>query len=103
MGNLTRGFGVSKKKKRSSSYWVACYSKDDEDVPFSVTKKVIDYVPGQDVIKLLLLCCREFLLTTPEAWEVIVHQGPNETPDSGDQVVARLCREPFDQSEPLHI
>lgn len=100
---MTKGFGTTKQKKRSSSYWVACYSKEDEDVPLSVTKKVIDYVPGQDVIKLLLLCCGELLLATPEAWEVIVHQGPHEVPDSGEQVITRLCREPFDQSKPLYI
>lgn len=101
MGNLKKGFSAGKEKKRSSSYWVACYSKEDEDVPIFVIKKVIEYVPGQDVERLMLQRCRTLLLETPEAWEVIVHQGANEVPDSGDQVVARLSREPFDQCKPL--
>jgi hypothetical protein len=28
-------------------------------------------------------------------WEILVHQGPSEGPDSGDQIVIRLSREPF--------
>lgn len=99
MGNLKKGFGSPKKKQRTSSYWIACYSKEDEDVPLFTIKKIIDYAPGQDVERLMLLRCRSLLLETPEAWEVLVHQGPEEIPQSGDQIVARLSREPFDQCE----
>lgn len=99
MGNLKKGFSFRKEKKRFSSYWIACYSKEDEDVPMFVIKKVIEYVPGQDVVRLLLLRCRSILRDTPGAWEVLVHQGPNEVPDSGDQIVARVSKEPFDQCE----
>lgn len=102
MGNLKKGFGSGKEKKRSSSYWVACYSKEDEDVPMLTIKKVIDYAPGQDVVRLMLIWCRQLLLETPDAWEVLVHQGLKEVPTSGEQVVARLSREPFDQCEVLN-
>ena len=101
MGNLKKGFGAPKQKQRASSYWIACYSKEDEDVPLFTIRRVIDYVPGQDVVRMLLVRCRELLLETPDAWEVLVHQGPTDVPDSGEQIIARLSREPFDLCEEM--
>lgn len=103
MGNLNKGFGSPKQKQRTASYWIACYSKENEDDPLFTIKKVIDYVPGQNVERLMLLRCHQLLLETPEAWEVLVHQGPEEIPQSGDQIVARLSRELFDQAEVLSV
>jgi hypothetical protein len=34
-------------------------------------------------------------------WEVLVHQGPNEEPDNGDQITLRMSREKFRGSTTL--
>lgn len=102
-GSQRRGFGDSKQKRRSSSYWVAAYAKDDEDTPVFVTRNTIEYVPGQNIERLMLLYCHSLLVEKPDIWEVLVHQGPDEVPQSGEQIVARLSREPFDQAKVLEV
>ena len=43
-----KGFGTIKSKKRTATYWVARYLREDEDEPISIDKQTIEYVPGQD-------------------------------------------------------
>lgn len=97
------GFGIKKEKRRTSSYWISCYSKEDEDSPLFSFRKIIEYVPGQNVERLMLLRCHSLLMEEPNVWEILVHQGPEEVPTSGDQIVARLSREAFDQAKVLSI
>ena len=90
-----KGFSSTKQRTRSSSYWVASYTKDNEDEPFGVSKKQIIYKPGQDKDKLILTYCSKLMKINKSIWEILVHQGPSETPEHGDQVTHRLSREKF--------
>ena len=92
---LMKGFVASKKETRSASYWVACYSKDNEDEPIAVHKKILTLKNGQDKDKLILEYCRQLMRINGNIWELLVHQGPTETPDHGDQINLRLSRERF--------
>ena len=98
-----KGFGTVKPKTRTATYWVARYVRDDEDEPVSVDRQLIEYVPGQDKQRLMLAHCHEIFRTYPDVWEVLVHQGSDPVPESGDQVVARLSRERFSGCEELTI
>jgi len=98
-----KGFSTKKPNTRKATYWVACYVQHDEDDPISIQKQQIEYVPGQDKEQLMLKECHKLFKQDPTVWEVLVHQGPNEVPDSGDQIVARLSREKFDGAEELTI
>lgn len=96
-----KGFNATKQTTRSSTYWVASYTKDDEDKPFAVHKKVLSYAPGQDKDVLMTKYCYSLMEFNPHVWEVLVHQGPKEMPDHGDQIVMRLSREPFNGCKQL--
>ncbi len=93
-----KGFVLTKQPQRTSAYWIALYSQDDEDTPFSVSKKVLTYKPGQDKEKLIIQYCRELMRINQTIWELLVHQGSGETPDSGNQIVLRMSREKFNGS-----
>jgi hypothetical protein len=90
-----KGFIASKQKEKQATYWIACYTKDNEDEPFGVTKKQITYKPGQNKDKLILTYCTKLMNINQTIWEILVHQGPSEIPGHGDQVTHRLSREKF--------
>lgn len=98
---VTKGFVSSVQPTRTASYWVACYSKDDEDVPMGIHKKVLKYKVGQDKEKLIVNYCRQLFKINQTIWDVIVHQGSSEVPDHGDQVVLRMSRDVFRGSTAL--
>jgi len=93
-----KGFSTTKHKTYSSTYWVACYTKDNEDEPLGIHKKVLSYKPGQDKELLMLSYCNSIMKINQNIWEILVHQGPGDTPDSGDQIVLRLSRGEFNGS-----
>jgi len=90
-----KGFTASKQKEKQATYWISCYTKDNEDEPFGVTKKQLTYKSGQDKNKLILTYCTKLMKINHSIWEILVHQGPSETPEHGDQVTHRLSREKF--------
>ncbi len=96
-----KGFGSLTQSKKKASYWVASYTQDNEDEPLGIHKKVIDYQPGQDKERLILLYCKELMGINQNIWEILVHQGPEDVPSSGDQIVLRMSREKFKDSTTL--
>jgi hypothetical protein len=92
---LMKGFSSTQQPTKSASYWVASYTKDNEDEPLGIHKKVLFYKPGQDKEVLMTNYCNSIMKINRNIWEILVHQGPSEVPDSGDQIVIRLSREPF--------
>ena len=96
-----KGFSVTKTKTRTASYWVASYIQENEDTPLGIHKKTFELAPGADKDKLILDYCRELMRINATIWEVLVHQGPNEEPDNGDQITLRMSREKFRGSTTL--
>jgi len=99
--SIMKGFVTSKQPLRSASYWVACYSKDNEDEPMAVHKKVLTLKAGQDKDKMILQYCRELMKINQSIWEILVHQGTSETPEHGDQLTLRMGRQKFQGSTTL--
>ena len=93
--SLMKGFGSTQQPTKAASYWIAAYAKDNEDEPIDVYRKVLAYKPGQDKELLMIRYCNSVMKINRNIWEMLVHQGPTETPDSGDQIVLRLSRENF--------
>jgi hypothetical protein len=93
--SLMKGFGLTQQPTKSAAYWIAAYAKDNEDEPINVYRKVLSYKPGQDKELLMIRYCNSVMKINRNIWEMLVHQGPTETPDSGDQIVLRLSREKF--------
>jgi hypothetical protein len=97
------GFLSAKTKTNKTKYWISCYNKDDEDEPYSVNRIEIEFSKGENKEKKMLMYCHDIFKSDPGVWEILVHQGPDKTPATGDLVVARLSREPFRDSEELVI
>jgi hypothetical protein len=93
-----KGFSSTQQPTKSASYWVASYTKDNEDEPFGIHKKVLFYKPGQNKELLMLHYCNSIMKINQNIWEILVHQGPGDTPNSGDQIVLRLSRGKFNGS-----
>lgn len=100
---MKKGFGDRDLEWRTARYWVSCYEKDNEDEPISCHRVDIMYKPGQSKQQKMLAYCSDIFRYSPPVWEVLVHQGPSEIPESGDQIVARLGRERFEGCEELTI
>jgi hypothetical protein len=90
-----KGFVASKVPTRSASYWIACYSQDNEDEPIAVHKKVLTLKAGQNKDKLIFQYCRELMKINQSIWEILVHQGVSAVPDHGDQITLRMSRQKF--------
>jgi len=99
--NTMKGFINLTQPQRTAHYWIACYTQDNEDVPFGISKKILKYKPGQDKDKLIVKYCQDLMKTNRTIWELLVHQGPNEVPDHGDQITLRMSREKFRGSTTL--
>ena len=96
-----KGFVANTQPTRSASYWVACYSKNNEDEPIAVHKKVLALKAGQNKEKLIVQYCRQLFNINRNIWEILVHQGLSEVPDNGDQITLRMSREKFRGSTTL--
>jgi hypothetical protein len=90
-----KGFSSTQQQTKLAFYWVASYTKDNEDEPIDIHKKILTYKPGQDKDALMTKYCHSIMKINKNIWEILVHQGPSEVPDTGDQIVIRVSREPF--------
>jgi hypothetical protein len=90
-----KGFSSTQQPTKSAFYWVASYTKDNEDEPLGIHKKVLSYKQGQDKELLMIRYCNSIMKSNQNIWEILVHQGPDDTPGSGDQIVLRMSREKF--------
>ena len=101
--SMTAGFGSQRETTRTTRYWVSCYEQGNEDEAHMVERITVQYLPGQDKDKLIINYCNSIMKINRNIWEILVHQGPNETPDHGDQIVLRLSREPFKGATELNV
>ena len=92
------GFAPSVPATRTRRLWFSLYAQDNEDQALAINRVELAYQPGQDVAHLAVLHARSILQQHPDVHEVIAHGGPSEVPSSGDDVLARVCREPFRES-----
>jgi hypothetical protein len=93
-----KGFSSSKQKEKTATYWIACYDRNNEDEPFGISKKQLTYKPGQSKDRMILRYCTDLMNLNQNIWEILVHQGPTEVPEHGDQITHRLSRQKFEGS-----
>lgn len=91
---MPRGFAQPRPAERSVAVWFSSYAKGNEDEPLVVARAELPAVAGQSVARLAVLHARR-LLADPAVFEVIAHRGPSAQPERGDDVIARVCQEPF--------
>jgi hypothetical protein len=94
------GFGLPSFLRKEHRFWLLAYSQDDEDTPARAERITIATRPGGDPMPQLLRAAHDLLLANPDHHELLAHRGANPEPASGAQVVARLSREPFNESLP---
>jgi hypothetical protein len=98
-----KGFKTIQPKLNKTKYWVSCYSKENEDDPLSIERLVIEFKQGENKDEKMLKHCYQLFKNNEGVWEVLVHKGVSNVPESGDQIVARLSREPFKDAEELTV
>lgn len=92
------GFGRKEQKFRLKKLWFSFYEKDEEDEPVEIVRREVRFLSGQDPVKPALRLAEAFIQCDPDIYEVLIHGGPDPVPASGEDVVARVCREPFKDS-----
>lgn len=97
------GFGRKEQKYRLKKLWFSFYSKENEDEPIEIVRQEVYFLAGQDFTKPALRLAQAFIYEDSTIYEVLIHQGPDSVPASGEAVVARVCREPFRNSSPLPV
>lgn len=96
------GFGAPP-RRRTIGVWFGLYSRDNEHEPLAVDRTPLPCAPGQDLAHQAVRHARDILATRPEVFEVLAHRGPHATPAAGDDVLARVCREPFRHARRLGL
>lgn len=95
------GFGRRQPPPRTIQVWFSLYTRNDEDHPLAINRVSIPCAHGQDLAWRATRHARDILAEQAEIFEVIAHRGPAEIPAHGDDVLARVCREPFRLSQRL--
>jgi hypothetical protein len=67
-----KGFNSTKQRTRSSSYWVAVYTKDNDDEPIDIHKKILTYKPGQDKETLMTNYCNSIMKINRNIWKFLI-------------------------------
>ena len=97
---MPKGFGPPPKYK-TKQLWVSLYSQDNEDEPMEVKRLQIPFVPGQNPVEKARDQARLWMNENSNIWDVLIYDGPDQEPASGDVILIRMCREPFNQCEQL--
>ena len=95
------GFGRRQPPPRAIQVWFSLYPRNDEDQPLAINRVSIPCAAGQNLPRLAVQHARRILTQQPDVFEVIAHRGPSAVPAHGDDVLARVCREPFRLSRRL--
>lgn len=95
------GFGRRQPPPRTIKVWFSLYGRGDEDTTIALERVPLPLAPGQSLEMAAVRHARTLLAKVPAAHEVIAHRGPSAVPAHGDDVLARVCREPFRLSRML--
>jgi hypothetical protein len=93
---MSKGFG-SPPKYRTKQLWVSLYSQDNEDEPMEVKRLQVPFLPGQNPVEKARDQARLWMNENSNIWDVLIYDGPDQEPASGDAILVRMCREPFNE------
>ena len=94
---MTKGFAPPTEIK-TKKFWLSAFSQDNEDDPFEVVHVALPRKSTESAIKLAVKAGKQWMDTDDSVWEVLIHDGPNQVPSTGDAILARLSREQFKES-----
>lgn len=97
---MPKGFGPPP-KYRTKQLWVSLYSQDNEDEPMEVKRLQVPFLPGQNPVEKARDQARLWMNENSNIWDVLIYDGPDQEPASGDAILVRMCREPFNESVQL--
>ena len=94
---MTKGFATPTEIK-TKKFWLSAFSQDNEDDPFEIVRVVLPRKSTESATKLAVKAGKQWMDTDNSVWEVLIHDGPNQVPSTGDAILARLSREQFKES-----
>jgi len=97
---MTKGFAFPKEIK-TKKFWLAAFTKDNEDDPFVIVRVELPRKSTESAIKLAVKAGKKWMDTDDMVWEILIHDGPIQVPATGDAILARLSREQFNESVEL--
>jgi hypothetical protein len=92
-----KGFGNPIKTK-TKKFWLAAFTQDNEDDPLMTVRIEVVRRSTEGAIKEAVRVGKQWIDSDEFIWEVLIHDGPDEIPATGDAILARLSREQFKES-----
>jgi len=97
---MTKGFAAPPAIK-TKKFWLAAFTQDNEDDPLMVVRVELPRKSTEAAIKLAVKAGMKLMVTDDMIWEILIHDGPTQVPATGDAVLVRLSRDPFNKSMEL--
>ena len=97
---MTKGFAAPTEIK-TKKFWLAAFTQDNEDDPFEIVRVVLPRKSTKSATKLAVKVGKKWMDIDDSVWEILIHDGPNQLPSTGDAILARLSREQFKESAEL--
>ena len=97
---MAKGFATPTEIK-TKKFWLSAFTQDNEDGPFEVVRVVLPRKSTESAIKLAVKVGKKWMDIDDSVWEILIHDGPNQLPSTGDAILARLSREQFKESAEL--
>jgi len=94
------GFGQPIKTK-TKKFWLAAFTQDNDDDPLMTIRIEVPRKSTEAALKQAVQIGKQWIDSDQVIWEVLIHDGPNEVPATGDAMLARLSREQFKDSAEL--
>jgi hypothetical protein len=94
---MTKGFGTPSKTK-TKKFWLAAFTQDNDDDPLMTIRIEVPRKSTEHAIKQAVRIGKQWIDSDKVIWEVLIHDGPDEVPATGDAMLARLSREQFNES-----
>ena len=94
---MTKGFGAPVEIK-TKKFWLSAFTQDNEDEPFTVVRVSFPRKSSESATKLAVKAGKKWMDTDNSVWEILIHDGPDQMPTTGDSILARLSREQFKES-----
>ena len=95
-----KGFGAPNKTK-TKKFWLAAFTQDNDDDPLMTIRIEVPRKLTESALKQAVHIGKQWINSDQVIWEVLIHDGPDEVPATGDAMLARLSREQFKDSVEL--
>jgi hypothetical protein len=94
---MTKGFGAPVEIK-TKKFWLSAFTQDNEDEPFTVVRVSFPRKSSKSATKFAVKAGKKWMDIDDSVWEILIHDGPDQMPATGDAILARLSREQFKES-----